>query len=144
MMFALVMLMALVTAVATVYGVSQGWFFAAPDPPPVPPVPPPSQIDIVKLKARIIELEGLMGAGRAKISDDTVKAGKLMNDVNRLTLELEVCRNANTQFQAAVKGLTEDLDATRKKLSKCAAEKLARNVGGRACRMAPEFNDLLR
>lgn len=97
-----------------------------------------------RLKGRIFELENQLAAQTALANELNKKIKDLLEIINKLTMDLDACRNRNAELSAALKAALEDLAATRSQLAKCKAELLAKQIKDAVCKMQPENANLLR
>ena len=97
-----------------------------------------------RLKARVFELENELAAKNALVNELNMKIQELLNIINKVTLDLDTCRNRNAELSAALKAALEDLAACRSQLAKCKGELLAKQIKDSVCKMQPENANLLR
>jgi chromosome segregation ATPase len=97
-----------------------------------------------RLKARIFELENELASKNALVNELNKKIQELLDIINKVTLDLDTCRNRNAELSAALKAALEDLAACRSQLAKCKSELLAKQIKDSVCKMQPENANLLR
>jgi len=97
-----------------------------------------------RLKARIFELENDLASRNALVDELNKKIQELLDIINKVTLDLDTCRNRNAELSSALKAALEDLAATRSQLAKCKSDLLATKIKDVVCKMQPENANLLR
>ena len=97
-----------------------------------------------RLKARIFELENEIASRNALVDELNKKIQELLDIINKVTLDLDTCRNRNAELSSALKAALEDLAATRSQLAKCKSDLLATKIKDAVCKMQPENANLLR
>lgn len=139
----------LVVILIVIWGATQGWFSKRIRKPPTPKKRDIDDCEVYKkeirrLQARISELEDDNTRLRALAADLEKQIQQLLETINKLTMDLDACRNENARLRAALKQALDDLAACRAALAKCRAELLAKKVSDAVCKLAPENANLLR